>query len=83
MTFVSRAHEITKPVLVTDDEVIVRAAGAARRVVTERAFDAAVPDELFAVTIISYCVVGVRFPKVAEVSVGEEGIAAAPFNVYV
>ena len=83
MTFVSRAHKIRKLVPVTADDVIVRAAGAERSVVACRLFDAAVPDELFAVTIISYCVFGVRFPKVAEVSVGEEGIAAAPFNVYV
>ena len=80
---VSRAHETTKPVLVIADDVIVRAAGAPRNVVTERVFDNALPFSLRAVTKISYGVFGKRLPKVAEVFVDEVGVAALPFNVYV
>ena len=78
---VSRAHEITKPVLVIADDVIVRAAGGERSVVTGNVFEGVFPPSLLAVTITLQRVLGAIPVKVAEVVVEEEGVTVTPLNV--
>jgi hypothetical protein len=75
---VSRAQEITKPVLVIADDVIVGAVGAERSVVTDIILDGASPLLLLAIICTGRVEFGAMPVKVAELVVEEEGVVMIP-----
>ena len=77
----SRAHEITKPVLVIAEDVITGAAGAGRLVVTDRVLELALPLLLVAVIRIVWLVFGKSPVKIADVVVDDDGVAVASSSV--
>ena len=80
----SRGHATTKPVLVTENCVIVKATGGKRIVVTDKVFEAVGTRLLlFAVTMTLYVLFAFRLEKLAEVGVKDEGVEGSPFRVYV